>query len=256
MKQAQLQVSTREIDPIAIGTVVRVLRNYSQNNYYRMKTRIFLIAITAVVLLSCGQKVSKNASNPDATVKEIGESLVDMKSYYLEYKTMMAVDGIKSTSTAKHWFDLKNDKFVTETITETDMMGQVTKNRNLTISTDKGVYSIDLDNKTGIKMSNDDYEDDPINNIKSEDNETFRRLIESEGGKILGNEDFMGKSCILIELMSEGSKSKMWYYKGIPLKIEAQSYKMEATKFEEGVSIPDSKFDIPGGVTITEGPSM
>jgi hypothetical protein len=37
MKQAQPQVSTREIDPIAIGTVVRVSRNYSQNNYYRMK---------------------------------------------------------------------------------------------------------------------------------------------------------------------------------------------------------------------------
>lgn len=108
-----------------------------------------------------------------------------------------------------------------------------------------------------MKMNGEDDEDDsPMNNIKSDDAQTFRQMIEKEGGKILGNEDFIGKDCILVELMNEGNKSKMWYYKGIPLKMEAKGYKMEVTKLEEGVSIPDSKFKVPSGITITDMPNM
>jgi hypothetical protein len=35
-----------------------------------------------------------------------------------------------------------------------------------------------------------------------------------------------------------------------------KSYTMEATKFEENVSIPASKFEVPAGITMSEMPAM
>jgi hypothetical protein len=86
-------------------------------------------------------------------------------------------------------------------------------------------------------------------------------MIEKEGGKILANETFLGKDCIVVEVTEQGDegqsmKTKMWYYKGIPLKMANDFYTMEATKFEENISIPDNKFEVPAGIEIAEMPSM
>lgn len=221
-----------------------------------MKTQIFILGAIAALLLSCGQKSSKNASNPDATAKEMAQEIADTKSYQVDYKITMDMQGMKSTTISKQWIDVKNNKMVMETETETDMMGQKSKENSLTIGKDGDTYIINLINKTGIKMKADENEENPMNNIKPDDNETFRQMIEKEGGKIIGNEDFLGKNCIVIEMVSEGTTMKMWYYKGIPLKMASSVYVMEATKFEEGISIPSSKFDIPSGIKISEMPKM
>ena len=221
-----------------------------------MRTRLFILGTIAAMLLSCGQKADKNSSNPDATAKEIAQEIADTKSYYIEYKTTMDMQGMKSTSVSKQWIDIKNDRLVMETETENEMMGQKTKESALTIGKDGYTYVISLTNKTGLKMKSDGNEEDPMDNIKPDDNETFRQMIEKEGGKIIGNEDFLGKDCIVIEMTSEGTTMKMWYYKGIPLKMTSDAYVMEAVKFEEGISIPDSKLEIPEDITISEMPVM
>lgn len=221
-----------------------------------MKTKFFILGAIAAILLSCGQKTSKNASNPDATAKEMAQEMADTKSYQVDYKITMDMQGMKSTTISKQWIDVKNNKMVIETESETDMMGQKNKENSLTIIKDGDTYIINLTNKTGIKMNADENEEDPMDNIKPDNNETFRQMIEKEGGKIIGNEDFLSKNCIVIEMVSEGTTMKMWYYKGIPLKMASSVYVMEATKFEEGVSIPNSKFDIPSGIKISEMPKM
>ena len=221
-----------------------------------MKTQIFILGAIAAILLSCGQKSGKNASNPDATAKEMAQEMADTKSYQVDYKTTMDMQGMKSITISKQWIDIKNNKMVMETETETEMMGQKNKENSLTIIKDGDTYIINLTNKTGIKMNAEENEEDPMDNIKPDDNETFRQMIEKEGGKIIGNEDFLGKNCIVIEMVSEGTTMKMWYYKGIPLKMASSVYVMEATKFEESVSIPNSKFDIPSGIKISEMPKM
>lgn len=221
-----------------------------------MKTQIFILGAIATILLSCGQKSGKNASNPDATAKEMAQEMADTKSYQVDYKTTMDMQGMKSITISKQWIDIKNNKMVMETETETEMMGQKNKENSLTIIKDGDTYIINLTNKTGIKMNAEENEEDPMDNIKPDDNETFRQMIEKEGGKIIGNEDFLGKNCIVIEMVSEGTTMKMWYYKGIPLKMASSVYVMEATKLEEGVSIPNSKFDIPSGIKISEMPKM
>ena len=117
-----------------------------------MRTRLFILGTIAAMLLSCGQKADKNSSNPDATAKEIAQEIADTKSYYIEYKTTMDMQGMKSTSVSKQWIDIKNDRLVMETETENEMMGQKTKESALTIGKDGYTYVISLTNKTGLKM--------------------------------------------------------------------------------------------------------
>lgn len=221
-----------------------------------MKTKIFLLALTATILLSCGSKNTQNASNPDANVKEVAEALASAKTYYIEYVTKMEAEGVKSTSLMKQWVDVQNNLIAMESQTENEMMGQKTKMNSLMINNEKGGYVINLDEKTGFKMSNDGDDENPADDLKPEDPETFRQMIESEGGKILGNENFLGKNCIVAELNEDGNTAKMWYYKGIPLKMESKSYTMEATKFEESVSIPAGRFELPADIKITEIPGF
>jgi outer membrane lipoprotein-sorting protein len=221
-----------------------------------MKTKIIMLALLGAIILSCGTKSTQNASNPDANVKDVAEALASAKTYYIEYVTKMEAEGTKSTTLMKQWVDVENGLIAMESETENEMMGQKTKMNSLMINNEKGGYVINLDEKTGFKMNNDLEDENPTDNIKPEDAETFRQMIESEGGKVLGNEDFLGKNCIVTELTEDGNTVKMWYYKGIPLKMESKSYTMEATKFEESVSIPASRFEIPAGIKITEIPGF
>ncbi len=218
-----------------------------------MKKIIYLFIFT-IVFASCKNDNAK--TNADSSIKEVAAEMAGMKTYMIQYKMEMDATGIKSTSLVTQYIDMKNDKSAIETETSGEMMGVKTDEKSLTIIDENWTYVINLKDKTGMKMKNDEVEDDPMEMIKSDDDVTFRQMIEKDGGKIVGNETFLGKECIVIELSQEGQTMKMWYYKGIPLKMENQLYKMEATKFEENVSIPASKFVVPDGIKLSEMPSM
>ncbi len=218
-----------------------------------MKKIIYLFIFT-IVFASCKNDNAK--TNADSSIKEVAAEMAGMKTYMIQYKMEMDATGIKSTSLVTQYIDMKNDKSAIETETSGEMMGVKTDEKSLTIIDENWTYIINLKDKTGMKMKNDEVEDDPMEMIKSDDDVTFRQMIEKDGGKIVGNETFLGKKCIVVELSQEGQTMKMWYYKGIPLKMENQLYKMEATKFEENVSIPASKFVVPDGIKLSEMPSM
>jgi outer membrane lipoprotein-sorting protein len=218
-----------------------------------MKKIIYLFIFT-IVFASCKNDNAK--TNADSSIKEVAAEMAGMKTYMIQYKMEMDATGIKSTSLVTQYIDMKNDKSAIETETSGEMMGVKTDEKSLTIIDENWTYVINLKDKTGMKMKNDEVEDDPMEMIKSDDDVTFRQMIEKDGGKIVGNETFLGKKCIVVELSQEGQTMKMWYYKGIPLKMENQLYKMEATKFEENVSIPASKFVVPDGIKLSEMPSM
>ena len=221
-----------------------------------MKTKIVIPALLSIIILSCGTKNTPNASNPDANVKDVAEALASTKTYYIEYVTKMEAEGMKSHTLIKQWVDVENDLLAVESETENEMMGQKTKMNTLMINNKNGGFVIDLNEKTGIKMNAEEEEENPADNIKPEDLETFRQIIESEGGRVVGNEDFLGKDCIVAEMTEDGNTMKMWYYKGIPLKMESRGYIMEATKFEESIAIPTNRFEIPADIKITELPGF
>ncbi len=222
-----------------------------------MKTiKLLSIAIIALLIgFACKNKNS--AADADDKMKDIAEKMVDMKTYIIEYTTTMNVEEYKSVTKTTQWMDVSKDLLAMESTSETEIMGNTQVSKSLFITDKEWSYTIDLENKTGLKSKNDDSEDSPSEKILSDDEMTFRQMIEKEGGVILGNETFLGKNCIIAELTErsdEGKqlKTKMWYYKGIPLKVSNSAYTMEATKFEENVKIPSSKFKVPKDIQITE----
>jgi len=224
----------------------------------KIKFLAFAILI-ATIAISCNN--SSSTSNADDKMKDVAAETASMKSYIIEYKMVMSAEQVKSTSTTTQWIDSSKDKFAMESATVTEMMGTKQSSRSLIIEDGEFSYMIDLDAKTGYKSKSGEADDSPTDMIKSDDEVTFRQMIEKEGGKILANETFLGRDCIVVEISEKSDDgkalaTKMWYYKGIPLKMSNKSYTMEATKFEENVSIPASKFEVPTGITMSEMPTM
>lgn len=210
-----------------------------------------ILGLVLLTTFSCSQSNSKTTA--DSSAKEIAQEMADMKSTVVSYKTTMQSEGIKSVTISKQWIDIKNSRFASEISTETDMMGNKTKQNTIIVSADGWECVLNPSAKTGIKTKTGSEDDgSPFAQLKSDDDQTFRQMIEKENGKMLGNETFLGKNCIVIEITDEGQSTKMWYYKGIPLKIANNNYNMEATSFNENVSIPGSRFKVPADYTISE----
>ena len=224
----------------------------------KIKFLTFAIVI-AIIAISCNNNSS--TSNADDKMKDIAADAASMKSYVIEYKMVMSAEQVKSTTTMTQWIDMGNDRFAMESVSETEMMGTKQSGKSLIIDDGEWSYMIDPATKSGFRSKSGEGEDDPTDMIKSDDEVTFRQMIEKDGGKVLANESFLGKDCIVVELMEKNDDgksmpTKMWYYKGIPLKMVNSLYTMEATKFEENVSIPASRFEVPAGITLSEMPSM
>lgn len=220
----------------------------------KIKTFLFLALIIALTFVSCNSKSS--TANADAKAKDIAQEMISMKAYIVEYKMVMSGEGVKSTSTMTQWIDVKNDRFVMESSSETMIGGSKQLTNSLVIDDGEWSYFVDLTTKTAMKSKSGESEDDPTEMIKSDNEQTFRQMIEKEGGKVIRNEEFLGRNCIVVEMIDEGRATKAWYYKGIPLKMTNNYYSMEATKFEENISIPSDKFKIPSDITISEMPTM
>lgn len=218
-----------------------------------------LAILIAFIAISCNN--SSSTSNADDKVKDMAADVAAMKSYVVEYKMVMSAEQVKSTTAMTQWIDMSNDRFAMESVTETEMMGTKQSSKSLIIDDGEWSYMIDPATKSGFKSKSGEGEDDPTDMIKSDDEVTFRQMIEKDGGKVLANENFLGKDCIVVEMMEKDDDgkavpTKMWYYKGIPLKMANSVYTMEALKFEENVSIPASRFEVPAGITMSEMPAI
>ncbi|MBK6964823.1 MAG: hypothetical protein IPH20_13015 [Bacteroidales bacterium] len=214
--------------------------------------------IMVAYLTSCGGGTNTNA---DSKMQEVAKEMAGMKTFMIEYKTSVKSAEMKSTSVMTQWIDNENDRQAIYTESQSEVMGMKNSEKSLMIMKEGWSYIINLTDKTGIKSKDSEMEDDPTGMIKPEDDVTFRQLIEKEGGKILANETFLGKDCIVVEVTEQGDegqslKTKMWYYKGIPLKMANDFYTMEATLFEENASIPGGKFEVPSDITMSEMPDM
>lgn len=216
------------------------------------------LGLVVVLTTSCG---GGSRTNADSNMEEVAKEMAGMKTCMIEYKTTVNAKEMKSTSIMTQWIDNENDRHAIYTDSQSEVMGMKNSEKSLVIMKEGWSYVINLTGKTGFKSKDGEMGEDPTDLIKSEDDVTFRQMIEKEGGKILANETFLGKDCIVVEVAEQGDegqsmKTKMWYYKGIPLKMANDFYTMEATKFEENANIPDSKFEVPAGIEISEMPSM
>ncbi|MFK5983544.1 MAG: hypothetical protein QM499_11565 [Flavobacteriaceae bacterium] len=79
----------------------------------------------------------------------------------------------------------------------------------------------------------------------SDAGETGKGMADSMGGKVIGNETFLGYDCEIYDLMG----SKQWIYKGVTLKMEVTVMGITtiktATSAKFDLSVSDSYFELP-----------
>ncbi|KAF0201175.1 MAG: hypothetical protein FD170_2941 [Bacteroidetes bacterium] len=222
------------------------------------KTGVVFLAAAAYVLTSCG---GGSNINPDSKMSEVAGEMAGMKTYMIEYKSTVNAPEIKSVTKTVQFVDTENDRYAYFSESESNYMGQKQTDNSLMIMKDGYSYIINLKDKTGFKSKDGELEDDPTDVMMPEDDVTFRQMIEADGGKITGNEIFLGRDCIVVEITQaddseEPQLTKMWYYKGIMLKMQNSSVTMEAVKFEENANIPADKFEVPADINMSEIPGF
>ena len=210
-----------------------------------------LVLAISILLPSCGNK-SKAGSNNNETA--------DYSSIVVTYANTVDMMGVKTTTNETIWNDLENNRKATYTTTETNFMGQNTKEETLQIEDGDWGYNINLKDKTGTKGNIKEMKEMAMAMAGAlamsgdmKDLKSLKDFVEKSGGKMLPNETILGKECTVYEVMG----SKQWLYKGMVLKATmGDKVIMNAVKVEEDVNIPDDKFKIPEGITITEAPVM
>lgn len=104
-------------------------------------------------------------------------------------------------------------------------------------------YLADFDKK--IIYANRDLAMDMMRKTNTDAGEAGKSMLESMGGKKVGNENILGHNCEIWDVMG----AKQWIYKGVMLKIEVTVLGIktitEATSAKFDVNVPDANFKLP-----------
>ena len=181
-----------------------------------------------------------------------------IKSGHVLYELTGNITGEKEV-----WFDDYGMKYYEEeNSTSTIKMFGITnteKEHTIMIMDGENFYDIDMLTKTGSKgilPSMEQLQDMVDEMTKVEQKQFADDIMNSFGGKSLGTEKFLGKTCEVMEIM--GMKS--WIYNGLTLKSEVEVMGIvtneTATSFKENIKVPASRFDPPKGITYEDIPAF
>lgn len=172
------------------------------------------------------------------------EKLFGLKSGRITY----ALSGVQTGTETVEWAEwgAKQYKYSKSKI---DMMGVVQENESITINIGKDIYVLDPNTKKGTHIV-----DDTFGDMTGDEKQEFgEKMLVEMGGKKVGTETIAGLECDKWEVPQ--MFALIWEHEGLTLKSEVdmmgQKMKLEATKVEKGVFIPDSRFSIKG-YSITE----
>ena len=214
-----------------------------------------LMAVLAIFMfVACGGG-EKSETSADSTLKEIEAEFLGLKSYIMKAVFTMEEDGTKVVQNMTIWHDVARGKTATEMDMTMTAPGFSQTSKMLNIEDGETTYVINLKDNTGFKMNFRDDDDDLFDYEIEEDEATLRQMIEADGGRIIGTETFLGRKCLVVETVEDDYDygtitTKMWLYKGMPLKVVSDHMRMEVTHLEENVSIPAERFKVPAGITM------
>lgn len=215
-----------------------------------MKHLTFFLSCLMIITLcgtSCNNQNKKTGDAAGTTVTEEngkpvmkeGKGKYGMKSGIVEYKANM----MKMDSKMTIYFDGFGAK--ESTVTEMNMMGMSIK--SVSIKKDGIVYTFDPEKKTGQKASVIPEKDIDFENLTEE----FQKEMKLEK---VGEETFLGKSCVKYTIDSEKFKMKGSYlvWQGVALKSDidmgGMKVEMTAVKFDENANVPASTFEVPADI--------
>lgn len=189
------------------------------------------------------------------TAQSLSQSTKSYKRYGVQSCIVEYSLGGSQSGTETLYFDRYGMREARYANKELSMMNVKQKQNTLVLTDFDWTINIDLDKKTGTKTMNTVFQE-MVKNAKDDDLiEMGMKMLKDMGGVKVGTERVAGKMCDVWEVKKLGSKT--WLWNAIPLKTVAKFAGVEiqsvATKVQEGASIPDSKFQAPAGITLTEG---
>lgn len=173
-----------------------------------------------------------------------------------------------TTGTETLWIDDYGRMQVRESNMTTKVMNITQTQETIAIVTPETITTINLKEKTAVKMAN------PAKNFyeslkkKSDaELEQFKKSMMNMGQQMtgqevkpIGKEKLLGKECDVYEMSMMGGTTKLWTWKNLNLKTETQMMGNKisdvATSLEVGVKIPKEKTQIPAGIQLREMPAM
>jgi hypothetical protein len=205
--------------------------------------KLFLTSFAFILAILMFQSCKSSGKSAD------DNQVMNFKTIVVEYNSAYEMMGIKMTEKETTWMDIKNKKEASVSVKNTSMMGVETSEETMTLKDGDWYYTINLKEKTGTKTNIKEMQDVALMFAGSVDVTSLKDFVEKNGGKVLDNESFLGKDCLVYELMG----TKNWMYKGIILKtMMGDKIMKEAVKIDEDVKIPSDKFELPSGIKITE----
>jgi hypothetical protein len=205
-----------------------------------MIKKVFLISLALILFLSMqAQDQAKKFA---------------VKSGKIEYKLTGSTKGTKTV-----YFDDYGNKYYEQikAVTEVTVFGVTDRQKNdkINIINNDRFWDIDHVNRKYTKgelpfynMNQSIYSD----MSEAEQKKYNEDIIRSFGGEKLGSEKVLGRNCDKFSIMG----SYTWVYKGIGLKLETHVMGITsneiAISFEENISIPNSRFQAPSGISFVD----
>lgn len=210
---------------------------------------VFLLLLPFALFISCGDENETTGDEETSVTKGDIDKRYGLESAIVKYKITGSQKGDR-TLYFENW-GMKQADYTNATIS----IAGFSKSTNIvSIMKDDGLYTLDLENKTGTKTKNPVTEEQEKLKYEKNFNEFGEQMLLSMGAEKTGTGSVLGRECDIYEIKSIGTS--LWVWKWITLKsvTETSGFKIvsEATEINTNVNIPDDKFEIPDDFVINE----
>jgi hypothetical protein len=175
-----------------------------------------------------------------------------IRSGIVEYK----LSGMQ-TGTETLYFDRWGMREAKYTQTEIKAGSISVKQNRLGLLDGEWPYAVDLDQKTGTKIATPMMKElaGAAKREGKDATDLGEEMLARMGGRKIGMETLLGKTCDVWEIKSLNAKS--WVWQGLTLKTEVnmmgKTTTTEAVRLQDNVSVPEEKLTLPQDVKITQG---
>ena len=211
---------------------------------------LLIIAVSSACANASDEKISGDNQQEDSEIKY---KRYGIESAIVEYTISGSRTGTEKLI-FKDWGS-KEAKYENAAMT---MAGFSIAENKLTIINGESTYNIDLEARTGTKIKTPFIEEMAEGAQTNDLTGIGERIMKSMGGKIIGQEEILGKECDIWEIEMAGAKSWVWNW--VTLKTEVNflgtAIIITAVSIDADVSIDNEEFEIPGDITIGEKPEL
>ncbi len=228
--------------------------------------KVSIIIALFIVIVSCKGNETKVSNDTKSKTEKQDPKLkrYEIKSGIVHYKSTVSGKVMGSVISGsgtediffKDWGALELVETKATQTTNTNIFGQKkseTTNTHTIAKLDNGEsYHVDFNKKQIFLRRDMGMDMTKTFQPNADAGKVGKSMLESMGGKKVGNEKFLGYDCEVWDVMG----AKQWMYKGVVLKLEMTVMGIktikEATSAKFDINVPDTKFQLPNFPIIKE----